>query len=110
MSTRLTSEELAKIIASATRAAGAATAAFERFGAAVASFGMAATRIQQALGLSVADQLAARRRIHGGNGSDAVRFPDQWQSTACTAWLHESCPSDEHDLHCTCTHHDTRTC
>jgi hypothetical protein len=47
--------------------------------------------------------LANRRAALGGNGSDA--FSDQWQSAACGAWLHTSCPDGAGHLHCTCRCH-----
>lgn len=49
--------------------------------------------------------LHVRRRVFAGNGSDAHTHPDQWQSAVCSAWLHDSCPSDQHGLGCTCHCH-----
>lgn len=48
---------------------------------------------------------ADARARHGGNGTDARTWPEQWQSAACSAWLHTSCLSDRHRLGCTCTCH-----
>lgn len=47
--------------------------------------------------------LERRRDYHGGNARDA--HTDQWQSAVCSAWLHDSCPSDAHRLSCSCTCH-----
>jgi hypothetical protein len=52
-----------------------------------------------------AGRLRVARHQHGGNGTDARRWPDLWQSAPCSAWLHESCPSDAHALGCTCGCH-----
>jgi hypothetical protein len=52
--------------------------------------------------------LPALRAEHGGNGSDAYRYPDQWRSVVCGAWLcaaGDPCPSDEYRLGCTCKCH-----
>lgn len=56
-------------------------------------------------GLTPSGQLEIRRARWGGNGTDARRWPDQWQSAVCSAWLHESCPSASRDLGCTCRCH-----
>lgn len=52
-----------------------------------------------------AGRLRVARHQHGGNGTDARRWPEMWQSASCSAWLHESCPSDAHALDCTCGCH-----
>jgi hypothetical protein len=49
--------------------------------------------------------LAQRRARFGGMGGDAGRWPDQWYSMHCTAWLCAECPSDVHGLRCQCPHH-----
>lgn len=53
--------------------------------------------------------LAELRNAFGGNGTDAIRWPDEYQTTVCSAWLCHSvpdiCPSDDHGLGCTCRCH-----
>ena len=74
-------------------------AAFKKVGDAVAKLAEAFTP---------EGRLRRDRHAHGGNGTDARRWPEMWQSASCSAWLHESCPSEAHCLGCTCGCHGRR--
>lgn len=52
--------------------------------------------------VSSAGRLEALRTQYGGMRSDAVRWPDEWQSTICAGLLCSitPCPSDTYDLQC----------
>ena len=77
-------------------------------GKAVAEVGAILSRVGRSYAEARASDLRERRTEHGGNGSDAARWPKEWQSSACSAWLHPVCPSDRFDLSCTCTCHGAR--
>lgn len=47
--------------------------------------------------------LPYRRYLYGGE--EEWVYHDEWMSTMCGAWLHESCPSDTYDLQCSCRCH-----
>lgn len=64
----------------------------------------AAARIGGFTRTTEAKLLYYRRCEFGGNAYDAHKWPDQWQSVQCAAWLPD-CPSDEHDLRCTGARH-----
>jgi hypothetical protein len=79
---------------------------FAQFGEAIRQVGAALKRLTRSLGLDTPEgRLRWQRATHGGNGTDARTWPGEWQSASCSAWLHESCPSDQHGLGCTCGCH-----
>jgi hypothetical protein len=51
------------------------------------------------------DRLEAHRARYGGMTEDLRRWPDQWQSFYCAAFLHQQCPTEQYDLRCTCPCH-----
>lgn len=82
------------------RAFAAAKEALQKFDDAVATL----TATFRSWGTPIDD----RRRLydrehHGGNHTDALLHPDEWQSTVCAGLLCHitECPSDEYDLRCT---------
>jgi hypothetical protein len=83
---------------------------------AFAAVGEAAAKVADAITQSVrhfvyrdeAYDLMIARRVYGGMGTDAERYPDEWLSMACAGLLCSlmPCPSDERDLQCHCRCHD----
>lgn len=51
--------------------------------------------------------LEMRRAKYGGMRTDLIKWPESWQTVYCAGFLHSDCPSNEHDLQCTCNCHQT---
>lgn len=67
----------------------------------------AARRVRSFLIATSPDEALRWRRIKfGGQADDAGRWPDRWISYQCAGMLCSFCTSDEHDLQCTCPHHE----
>lgn len=84
------------------------------FTAWVEDFGRQMQRAMVTLGEAIAEMLPVlrgwheaslpyRRAVYGGDARWA--YSEDWHSPMCGAWLHENCPSDEHDLQCACSCH-----
>jgi hypothetical protein len=90
-------KQVEDILAAAREAMRPLTLQIKRIGAAFAHLSRTAAQWD-------ADLLLERRRTFGGNGRDAEKYPDEWQSIQCSSWL-PNCPSDEYDLRCNGTRH-----
>lgn len=85
-------------------------ALFTQVGKAVKSVGQAFQDMLGPIRRTYATILFQLRCAHGGNQEDAARYPREWVSTICGAWLclagGETCPSDQYGLGCHCTCHE----